>query len=361
MNGEETSREARDVVQEFDAVPTMDEAAFIRRAERRSVRRTVRVSLLVVLGAVVLLASGWLLWGGAIDGQANRIRNYYEPLVRMIKPNNEVSGGRVIRDFPGASMVLTAYRRIGDSVVPAGEITVRFYPWGGETFEDPVPLSDITDGQLVLVPGTTNELLLLEPPVGGGDASEVWGAAERHDPFLTTYANARKTAIERLEAAPASSTVEIAVSFDDVMTLEQLQKRIGSDLRLAWGALRVGGAGDMVDGDTGEVSKAGTTWWPHFPGDSSTVGAAFDVTGEGPPDESAEEREATQLSEFGYLASEAPGRWGNVLQERGAYLKANGAKYYAAVVVGSPEAALALAKSPDVSTVTLGAVTMHWQ
>jgi hypothetical protein len=278
----------------------------------------------------------------------------------MTMANNQLEGARVQYEFPGGSMTLSAYRRVGGAVVPAGEVGVRFYPWGGASFTEPRHLGDISDGRLMLVPGETPDLLFLEPPVGGGDAAEIRNAGPEDGAFQGTFANALDTSIAKLRTAPESATVEVAVSFDDVMTLEQLQKRLGGDLRLAWGALRVGSAGEYLDGDTGVTYEAGTTWWPQFPGSTSVVGVAFDVNAES-GGQSPAELEADQLSEFPGLVSKAPLLKRRTLQEYSDYLAANGASYYGAVVIGSPEAALELAQSPDVSTVTLGAITLPWQ
>jgi hypothetical protein len=369
MNGEDTNSMLNDspdsVRDEVPAPaagehePVLDETAFIRRAERRSVRRTLAVSAGVALVTVVLLSVGWFGWSSAIDWQAQRILDYYPVLAEMTMANNQVSGGLVQRDFPGATMRLSAYRRVGVTVVPAGEICVRFYPWGGESFTEPGHIGDISGGRLMIVPGTTPDLLFLEPPVDGGNAEEVWNA-KLEEPILSTFANARATSIAKLQSAPPSATVEVAVSFDDVMSLDELQRRLGGDLHLAWGALRVGNAGESGD-DEGVVHEAGTTWWPHFPGFSGTVGVAFGATGEETGGESLARRQASQLSEFGVLSRSARGFGADRLGRYSDYLSREGAHYYGAVVTGSPEAALALAKSPDVSTVTLGAVAMPWQ
>lgn len=343
-----------------DQAPEFDESAFIRRAERRSIRRTLRVSLGVVLATVLVLALAWMGWRTAIDRQAQRILDYYPTLFQMTMANNHLEGGRVQRDFPGASMTLCAYRRVAGTVVPAGEVGVRFYPWGGESFTDPEHLGDITDGRLMLVPGTTPDLLFLEPPVGGGDASEIWTAGPESNPLTYVFTNARETSIAKLRSAPPSATVEAAVSFDDVMTLQELQKRLGGELRLAWGALRVGSAGEYTNGDTGVVHEAGTTWWPQFPASTGLVGVAFDATGES-DGESPAEREASQLRDFGDLVRKAPWLKGRSFRKYSDYLASHGASYYGAVVIGSPEAVLELAESPNVSTVTLGAITMPWQ
>jgi hypothetical protein len=337
--------------------PILDESAFIKKAERRSVRRTLFVAVAVVLSTLVILGVGRWAWDIAIQQRAQRIAEFYVPLARLMKPNNDVDQGLVIRDFPGATMQLIASRRIGNAVVPAGVINVRFYPWGSATIEDTRHFGDITDGRFLIQPDATPELVFLEPPVGGGDATEVWGAAVEDEPFLSTAANSRRTSLARLQAAPASSTVEVAVSFDDAMTLEQLETRIGDDLQLAWGALRTGNAYSATDED-GQTTEAGSSWSFHFPGSSGVIGvpfAAFAVA-----DSTFAEQESWGLETL-RVAERMPWFERRSLIRSREYIEKNGTEYFGAVVVGSPEAALKLATSADVSMVSLGAVVMPYQ
>lgn len=351
MSGNHAGTPARD-----EQAPEFDEMAFIRTAERKSVRRTVRIASGIVLAAVAVLLVAWMGWRGAINYQAQRIRDHYVPLARMTMPNNQLESGRVQYEFPAASMTLRAYRRVGGTVLPAGEVVAHFYPWGGASFAPPEHLSAMSDGRLMLVPGEIADLLFLEPPLGGGDAAEVWNGAEVHDPFLTVFAESRATAIDKLKSAPDSATVEVAVSFSQDMTLEQLQERLGTDVQLVWGAVRVSDGGEVVDGDTDTTREAGTTWYPRYPADPAILGVAFDA-GDG-PGQTLAAQEASQLDELKGLARIA-GRRG--LTDYVEYLEANGAHYYGAVVTGSPEAVLQLAESADVSTVSLGGIAMSWQ
>jgi hypothetical protein len=341
-----------------DATRAFDETAFIRHAVRRSVGRTFAVSTLVAVLTVVLLGLGSIGWTKAIEWQAQRIAAYYEEVIRVTQPNSEVSGGRPRGEFPGATMILSVYRRVGGAVIPAGEITARFYPWGGESFSGPEHLEDTSDGRLLIVPDATADLMFLEPPVGGGDVSQVRKAERGDTTFMGLFARARTSSMARLAAAPPSATVEVAVSFDDVMSLEALQERLGPDLRLVWGAVRVGDAAGSVDG-SGAVHAAGTTWWPHVL-ENDVFGISFghgDVdTGAGSAD-----RQASSLRELESLATDVPGSLGRRLRKQDSYVKSNGVHYYGAVVIGPPAAALNLAGSPDVSTITLGTVSMPWQ
>lgn len=337
--------------------PVLDEAAFIKKAERRSVRRTLTVAIAVALSTVVVLGVGRWVWDGAIQYRAERIAEVYVPLARMMKPNNDIDKGLVIRDFPGATMQFVASRRVDDDVVPAGVINVHFYPWGGVTIEDTRHFGDITDGRFLIQPDATPDLFFLEPPVGGGDVSEVWRATMEDGGFLSTAANVRETSLDRLRAAPASSTVELAVSFDDVMTLEQLEARIGTDVRLVWGALRIGTAYTFTD-EKGQDHQAGKSWSFHPPGSGGVLGAPFwahDIA-----DSTFAEREPWMFEALD-LAERMPWFERRGLVSGREYIESNGSEYYGAVVVGSPEAALELATSPDVSMVVLGAVVMPYE
>lgn len=336
--------------------PILDEAAFIRKAERRSVRRTLFVAVAVALSTLVVLGVGRWAWDIAIQWRAQQIVDFYVPLARVMKPNNEVDQGLVIRDFPGATMQLIASRRIGNAVVPAGVINIRFYPWGGATIEDTRHFGDISDGRFLIQPDATPELVFLEPPAGGGDASEVWGAAVEDDPFLSTAANSRRASLARLQAAPPSSTVEVAVSFDDAMTLEQLETRVGDELRLAWGAVRTGNTYSVAD-EGGQAAKAGGSWSLHPPG-SGVIGVPFSAFAA--TDATLAEQESWGLETLA-VAERMPWFERRSLIGSREYIEKNGTEYYGAVVVGSPEAALVLATSADVSMVSLGAVVMPYQ
>lgn len=336
--------------------PTLDESAFIKKAERRSVRRTLFVAVAVVLSTLAILGVGRWAWDIAIQQRAQRIAEFYVPLARMTKPNNDVDQGLVIRDFPGATMQLIASRRIGNAVVPAGVINVHFYPWGGATIEDTRHFGDVTDGRFLIQPDATPDLVFLEPPVGGGDATEVWGAAVEDEPLLSTAANSRGTSLARLQAAPASSTVELAVSFDDAMTLEQLETRIGGELRLAWGALRTGNAYSVTDED-GRTAEAGSSWSFYPPG-SGVIGVPFSAFAVA--DSTLAEQESWGLETLA-VAERMPWFERRSLVKGREYIEENGTEYFGAVVVGSPEAALKLATSADVSMVSLGAVVMPYQ
>lgn len=341
-----------------DMTPEFDEAAFIRRAERRSVGRTLAISSLVAVLTVVLLGFGRLAWTKLVNWQAQRITAYYEEVIRVTQPNSEVSGERPRGEFPGATMILSVYRRVGGAIIPAGEITARFYPWGGESFSGPEHLEDMSDGRLLIAPGATADLMFLEPPVGGGDVSQVRKAERGDTTFMGLFARARTSSMARLAAAPPSATVEVAVSFDDVMSVEALQERLGADLRLVWGAVRAGDVADSIDG-SGVVHKTGTTWSPRLL-ENPVFGIPFGhgdvVAGDGWADQ-----QARRLEELGSLASDVPGPLGHKLRKQSSYIKSNGVQYYGAVVIGSPAAALNLANSPDVSTITLGAVSLPWQ
>lgn len=336
--------------------PILDESAFIKKAERRSVRRTLFVAGAVVLSTLVILGAGRWAWDIAIEQRAQRIAEFYVPLARVMKPNNDVDQGLVIRDFPGATMQLIASRRIGNAVVPAGVINIHFYPWGGTAIEDTRHFGDITDGRFLIQPDATPDLVFLEPPVGGGDAAEVWGAAVEDEPFLSTAANSRRTSLARLQAAPASSTVELAVSFDDAMTLKQLETRIGDELRLAWGALRTGRAYSVTDED-GQTAEAGSSWSFHPPG-SGVIGVPFSAFAVS--DSTLAEQESWGLETL-RVAERMPWFERRGLIRSREYVEKNGTEYFGAVVVGSPEAALKLANSTDVSMVSLGAVVMPYQ
>jgi len=302
----------------------------------------------VVIATTVLLALFSVGWKLAIDRQAMRIEDYYPQLVSMTFANTILTNGDTQTGFPNASRRYGAYRRVGDAVVPAGDVIVKFHIWGGEVALEPGRIGAMTEGRTLSGSALTPDLMFLEPPVGGGKSSDLKEAASDDVFSLPQFADSRDRSIARLEAAPASSTVEMAVSFKDGLTLQQLEGRVGGDLKLVWGAVRAGDAG---------VNK----WWPQFPG--STLGVPFDASGNGELSvgDSRKESELNFIPILRGVANRAAWLTARGLRMKANYLDEHGFSYYGVVVTGSPESARALALSPDVTTVSLGAVVMPWE
>jgi hypothetical protein len=335
-------------------VPELDEKAFLKKAKRRSVRRTVFVACAVVLVAgVAFVALGWG-WSIAIGGQAQRIDDYYLEYVKMTYPNTEIMPGDTLVHFPGASRHFVAFRRVGDVAVPAGEAVVQFNVLGSGFDHGPVrQIATTVDGRNFGGSSVTPQLEFIEPPLGGGQLSEMMSAnADKPDAsadtiFLAQFAAAREKSIKRLAAAPPSATVEMAVSFADVMTLQQVEDLVGPDLRLAWAAVR--------------VRDAGEAWWWEIPG--SGFGVFFDQSVEA--DRADAELHKEQEKDFvpklrAWVANGAPWLTARRCRHAADYLEKNGFRYYGVVVTGSPAAELALTRKPEVTAVNVGAVVAPW-
>ncbi|MDP2232438.1 MAG: anti sigma factor C-terminal domain-containing protein [Actinomycetota bacterium] len=345
MSGEEQYGGAQATEETVDFTPLLDEAAFIKAAKRRSTRRMVFVSgglLLAVLGMIAVLVVGWHL---AIYKQADRIDSYYPALVGITSPNTElIQPGELDVRFPGASRRYTAYRRVGDVAIAAGEAFAEFDVWGGETAQDPVRQQVREASRVFSGSSVTPQLDFLEP-AGTRTPDPDTKAAEPE--ILAGMAARTATALSRLASAPPSSTVELAVSFRSTLTLEDVERRLGSDLDLVWGAVVANDAAGIV--------------WDKTPG--TLVGVDFDTSaGDEPSDANwRRERESRLPRDLRMIADMAPGGTAQRCRRSASYLEEHGVRYYGIVVCGSPEAALALVGRPDVSAVSLGVVVMPWE
>ncbi|MDO8963709.1 MAG: sigma factor regulator N-terminal domain-containing protein, partial [Coriobacteriia bacterium] len=209
------------------AVPQLDEQAFLRDAKRASTRRMVLTSCAVAAVAVMaFVAVGWL-WSLAIGARAQQIDDYYMEYVAIAYPNTTVMPGDTLVDFPGASRHYIAYRRVGDVAVPAGEAVIQFNLLGGGIDLGPTrQIATTVEGRNFSGSSVTAELEFIEPPRGGGTLADMMSAdASRPDVtadtlFVAQAAAVREKSLARLAAAPASATVEMAVSFADVEKLD---------------------------------------------------------------------------------------------------------------------------------------------
>ncbi|MDO8963612.1 MAG: anti sigma factor C-terminal domain-containing protein [Coriobacteriia bacterium] len=199
----------------------------------------------------------------------------------------------------------------------------------------------------------TAELEFIEPPRGGGTLADMMSAdASRPDVtadtlFIAQAAAVREKSLARLAAAPASATVEMAVSFADVEKLDDVEDLVGDDLRLAWGAVR--------------TREANDEWRPQMPGYG--LGVPFEQTrypGRRDADLHREQEAfAAKLTGWG-VSNGAPPVIAGHLREVAGYVSKNGIQYVGAVVIGSPAAARRLALDPKVTAVCVGSIVAPW-
>ncbi|KAF0209541.1 MAG: anti sigma factor C-terminal domain-containing protein [Actinomycetota bacterium] len=318
--------------------PTFDERAFIRSARAKSMRRTTALASLVVLVALCVSAGGWVAWNIGIQAQSNRVTAYQYELVSLSQPNTFISGtGRTDLQFPGARNTYAAYRPVGSRPAPRGDVTIEFEIWGGE------------------VASTAGELMSWQAPVREFSGAQMAPALRFLYPLEASAASvpeeaqllAAATVVtrQRLEAAPASATAEIAVSFKARKTLAELEAWLPSGVTLNWGAV------DVWAPEKGPIVTA----------DGSMVGIAF--VG---PDGIASPVARTQLEkdvvdDLHFIAELAPKGTADRCTTSADFLAQNGVRYYGAVVTGSVSDIRKLLAGPDASCATLGFVVEPWE
>jgi len=349
MNDETAPNTVTSDGQMGNGAPVLDERAFIKAAKRRSTRRIVLISGALIAAVVVMLLVGVVGWQRALYAQADRVRAYYPTLVSISCPNTKLMVPETIRSqFPGFVSEYTAYRRVGDVLIPAGDASVEFDSWGGEMTHGVGEPSAGSGPRLFSGSALAPTLRFLEPGARGGtSAQDSPETADMAPQTLAEFAQLTASSLARLSAAPLTSTVEVAVSFRDMLTLNEVEALLGPDLGLYWG---------------------GTDAYPH-PSVPSERGygrmVGVDFVHEAPglyhPDTSHRESEQQLIAALKQIAQHAPKGTADLCLESAAYLEKNGIRYFGIVVCGSPKAALKLAQRPEVTAVSLGAVVQPWE
>jgi len=332
-----------------DGAPVLDERAFIKAAKRRSTRRIVLISGAVIAAVLVVLLAGVVGWQRALYSQADRVNAYYPTLVSVSYPNTKLMAPEtLLSQFPGLVSEYTAYRRVGDVLIPAGDASVEFDSWGGEMAHG-VGEPSAGSGQRLFSGSTLAPTLrFLEPGArGGASAQDSPETADMAPQTIAEFAQLTASSLARLSAAPSSSTVEMAVSFREMLTLSQVEALLGPELGLYWGA---------------------TDAYPH-PSVPSERGygrmVGVDFVHEAPgllhPDISHRDSEHQLIPALSQIARYAPKGTADLCLQSAAYLKKNGIRYFGIVVCGSPKAARKLSQRPEVTAVSLGVVVPPWE
>jgi hypothetical protein len=329
--------------------PDFDEDRFLRSIKRRSLVRTVIIALITILVVVAVAIVGGIVWRNTMYEQSWRIDNYYRRLTWISSPNTMVGG---VSDtewrFPGARNEYSAYRLVRDRSMPVGPSYVKYEPWGGEQWSD---LSAWDEGQPVAV-GRRFTGRFLAPALRFRFPRPVESTSP--DPtdkdYLTQLdagmAQETDRARTTLAAAPPTATAELAVSFDGLMSYEQMRSLLtGTGARVYWGAVDVWGRGQgPADPQPGHMVGIGFV----SPDPTLTAGLPADL-------EKALPAELTDIAQF------APTLTADLLRTSAAYLRKNGVRYYGAVVEGTPEQLAPIINSPKVSAASLGFVVMPWE
>lgn len=338
----------------LDIQPQFDEVEFIRQAKRRSLWRIVIVSMAVVAAAIVAWIGITLSWQVAMQARGTAIDDYYLELVKMTYPNTQLFPGHSELHFPGGSREFTSFRQVGEVALMSGRALVPYSLLGPGLDTGPVQqVATSVDGRMFGGDAVAPLLQFLEPPAGGGDLSTMMAANdESADPsaseiFLAQAADVRRKSLARLGAAPASSTVEAAVSLGEAISLTELERLVGPDLRVAWAAVR--------------TEKPTAEWLPRLPG--SCFGVFFDQAESAGRTDADLHREAEEdyvAKMRNWVASVAPAMTARRFTRAADYLEKNGFAYYGVVVIGSPGAVLELSENPMVTSVSVGAIVAPW-
>jgi hypothetical protein len=149
----------------------------------------------------------------------------------------------------------------------------------------------------------------------------------------------------RLESAPASATAELAISFRDFKTLDEVKTLLADGVLLNWGAV-----------DVWEFSDG-----PSVPADGSMVGISFVGPDGGIVPVATQQLEKNISSSLRTVARLAPKGTADKCIQSAEYIERNGVKYYGVVVTGPASDMRALLGSDDVSAASLGFVVEPWQ
>lgn len=318
---------------------SFDERAFVRSARAKSLWRTVALAASVVLVAFLLSAGCWVAWNKSIQAESNRITAYQYELVPLSQPNTFISGsGRTDLRFPGARNTYTAYRPVGSRPVPRGDVTIEFEFWGGE------------------VAPTEGGFMSWQAPSRGFSGAEMApalqflypaddGIVDDADVDAQRFKSAAALTRRQLQAAPASATAELAISFKERKTLRDLEAMLSKRVTLNWGAVDVWAPGRR----------------PVVTTDGSMVGIAF-VGPDGAVAPIPRARlEKDLVDDLRFVAGLAPKGTADRCTASADFITANGVKYYGAVVTGPVAELRVLAEDQAVSGAILGFVVEPWE
>ncbi|MBN1630150.1 MAG: anti sigma factor C-terminal domain-containing protein [Thermoleophilia bacterium] len=342
--------------------PSLDEATFIKKARRRSTRRILLLSGGLTLAAVIVLAAIVVLWNWRLNAEAERIDSYYCSLVPVAYPNTRIMlPGTTRSRFPGAVNEYTAYRTVGDVIVPAGEVSVEFDVWGGEQFRgvfddrgygDSLARGD--NGRRFVSSQPARALGFLAPAGAAHAKTESTDLASsqpesvaQEEELLGVWAAETASSLSRLSSAPPDSTVEMAVSFDGTISLAEVESLLGQNVELLWGATWV----------YSDDAQPWELWDAHLVGVDFTW-EVVELSGFSRTHQDAEDDLVETLRS---IAKRAPDGTAYRCSQSAGYLEQHGVRYFGVVVCGHPKAALALAHNPSVSAVSLGFVVMPWE
>lgn len=320
---------------------TFDESTFLRGVRRRSIVRTVLVSTTVVVVTAVCALGGYLSYLTVLQNQSNRIDAYQIELTALTQPNTWVGGSNTDRQFPGARNTYSAFRPVGGRPLRVGAITADFDVWGGEVVKYAGGAQWFESGRTFVGDELAPALSFLYPVSTEDRPAEVQMVRDTRSAFRSRTEESRA----RLASVPPSATVEVAVSFDRLLTYEQLISLSGGGLTRNWGAVDAWGAADA----------------PVEPMPGNMIGVAF----VGPDGQSAgvtgANVEGDLVSDLTFIAEYAPEGTANRCLDTAEYVREEGVRFYGAVFTGSPTAVERLLAHERVDAAVLGFVVEPWE
>ena len=328
-----------------------DERGFLRNVRRRSLARAVGVSAAVVVVLAAIALVGVYAWARATLAASDRIDSYYPDLVAVSHPNTRLlptSKGHW--RLPGAANEYVAIRLVGARPVAAGTYAVDYDIWHGELLrgydERWSVETDRTYRGSALVPELRIVDAMSEAAKNGGTMHDATGTDVR---ALT--ARESEASLRRLDAAPASSTAELAVSFNGLLSASDLTALESSGATLAWGAVNVWdpARAPFVPTD----NPGGLVGVPFV----SAPWASAETSAPLPPGEA----EADTIATLRRISSLARGATARATAASAGYLAANGFHYYGAVFTGPPAALAHIARDGRVAAVSCGLVVAPWE
>jgi hypothetical protein len=320
-----------------------DERAFVKSARVKSMRRSVLISVTAVLCGIMLLAGGWVAWERVIQGQSDRIGSYLYELVPLSQPNTFLAESHSsYRRFPGSRSTYLAYRPVGGRPLSKGEVTVEFDFWGGEVVTGARTLNWTSPAREFSGTELSPALRFLHPGSGVQSTTEPQPEEREYVRQIEIWTRDAKV---HLSSAPASSTAELAVSFRELKTSEEVRALLGDDVALNWGAV------DVWEGTDGAF----------VPREGNMVGISFIGPDGGEVPLTVEELEKNLPSRLRSVAHNAPKGTAERCIQSAEYIDRSGVKFYGAVVTGPISRLRGILDNEAVTAVVLGFVTQPWE
>ncbi|HHV78369.1 MAG TPA: hypothetical protein GXX40_01925 [Firmicutes bacterium] len=305
-----------------------DEKTFLRRARAASTLRTLAISFGVV---VLVLVGFYVLTEIALQYHEARIDNFYPELVRLTEPNTvALSGKRYDVRLFGRQKEYYLIRLIGEKPCPAGTVTVDFDVWGGEQ-----TLGNYSFSIRPSHDGAGDSSLEVSASIPEGAKEYIAPLAVPRLQFYYPVGEEDRVIreFETLRSVGDDSLVEMAISFREPLTLEQVRSAVPSEVRIMWGAVWA-----FSDEEYRENSYLATRRIVGNPCMESREGEQEFI------------RALDRLSTVcGYHSQN--------IKRTLDFLKTNGVRYYGVVVVGQAKSVAKLASSSMVTAAVLGIVT----